>query len=110
MIRSDGHPNVVRYFLQEQRSDFLYLALQLCQMSLRDYVQALKANSSLLASAEGDGAQSKKPESVSDPVRRSLLQVNSCFRFDLIVLMVMFFRSLDCAGRNTLALTPYCSS
>jgi hypothetical protein len=41
LIRSDGHPNVVRYFLREQKSDFLYLALQLCHMSLRDFVSQL---------------------------------------------------------------------
>jgi hypothetical protein len=35
LIRSDGHPNVVRYFFKEQKSDFVYLALQLCQMSLK---------------------------------------------------------------------------
>lgn len=68
---------MVRYFLQEQRSDFLYLALQLCQMSLRDFVQALKVNSSLLA-AEGEGVQTRRSEPVSDPIRRSLLQVR-CF-------------------------------
>jgi len=38
LIRSDGHPNVVRYFLREQKGEFVYLALQLCQMSLRDFV------------------------------------------------------------------------
>lgn len=35
LIRSDGHPNVVRYFLKEEKSDFVYLALQLCEMSLK---------------------------------------------------------------------------
>ena len=35
LIKSDGHPNVVRYFLKEQKSDFVYLALQLCEMSLK---------------------------------------------------------------------------
>jgi hypothetical protein len=35
LIRSDGHPNVVRYFLKEEKGDFIYLALQLCCMSLR---------------------------------------------------------------------------
>ncbi len=35
LIRSDGHPNVVRYFLKEERGEFIYLALQLCSMTLR---------------------------------------------------------------------------
>jgi serine/threonine-protein kinase/endoribonuclease IRE1 len=35
LIRSDGHPNVVRYFLRETKNEFVYLALQLCNMSLR---------------------------------------------------------------------------
>lgn len=35
LIKSDGHPNVVRYFLSERRGDFVYLCLQLCSMSLR---------------------------------------------------------------------------
>eukprot|EP01041_Mallomonas_annulata_P002756 gene2756-5426_t len=42
LIRSDGHPNVVRYFLREQHGDFVYLALQLCRMSLRDFVVRLQ--------------------------------------------------------------------
>jgi serine/threonine-protein kinase/endoribonuclease IRE1 len=35
-IESDGHPNVVRYFLKEVRGDFVYLALELCDLSLHD--------------------------------------------------------------------------
>jgi hypothetical protein len=35
LIRSDGHPNVVRYFLKEEKNDFVYLGLQLCEMSLK---------------------------------------------------------------------------
>jgi len=35
LIRSDGHPNVVRYFLKEEKRDFVYLGLQLCEMSLK---------------------------------------------------------------------------
>jgi hypothetical protein len=41
LIRSDGHPNVVRYFLREIKSEFVYLALQLCEMSLRDFISSL---------------------------------------------------------------------
>jgi serine/threonine protein kinase len=42
LIRSDGHGNVVRYFLKEQQGEFVYLALQLCRMSLRDFVMQLQ--------------------------------------------------------------------
>ena len=42
LIRSDGHPNVVRYFLRETKNEFVYLALQLCSMSLRDFVAKLQ--------------------------------------------------------------------
>ena len=38
LIESDGHPNVVRYFLKEARGDFVYLALELCDFSLHDLI------------------------------------------------------------------------
>ncbi len=38
LIESDGHPNVVRYFLREQAGEFVYLALELCVCSLRDVI------------------------------------------------------------------------
>jgi serine/threonine-protein kinase/endoribonuclease IRE1 len=41
LIESDGHPNVVRYFLKEIRGDFVYLALELCAMSLNDLIGSL---------------------------------------------------------------------
>lgn len=41
LIRSDGHPNVVRYFLREEKAEFVYLALQLCEMSLRDFISSV---------------------------------------------------------------------
>lgn len=41
LIESDGHPNVVRYFLKEVRNDFVYLALELCEMSLSDLIYAV---------------------------------------------------------------------
>ena len=42
LIESDGHPNVVRYFLKEVRGDFVYLALELCDMSLHDLIGTLR--------------------------------------------------------------------
>ena len=41
LISSDGHENVVRYFTKEVRGDFVYLALELCDLSLADMVVAL---------------------------------------------------------------------
>jgi serine/threonine-protein kinase/endoribonuclease IRE1 len=40
--QSDDHPNVVRYFAQEQCDRFLYIALELCPASLSDLVERSK--------------------------------------------------------------------
>mmetsp|Transcript_15612 Transcript_15612/g.38950 ORF Transcript_15612/g.38950 Transcript_15612/m.38950 type:complete len:1748 (-) Transcript_15612:1933-7176(-) len=42
LIESDGDPNVVRYFLKEARGDFVYLALELCDLSLHDLIGVLR--------------------------------------------------------------------
>mmetsp|Transcript_8888 Transcript_8888/g.16707 ORF Transcript_8888/g.16707 Transcript_8888/m.16707 type:complete len:1102 (-) Transcript_8888:821-4126(-) len=42
LIRSDGHPNVVRYFTQESSRDFIYLALELCDATLDKAVAKVK--------------------------------------------------------------------
>lgn len=34
LIQSEGHSNVVRYFAREETPDFLFLALELCEMTL----------------------------------------------------------------------------
>lgn len=34
LIRSEGHPNIVRYFDKEESSDFIFLALELCDATL----------------------------------------------------------------------------
>jgi serine/threonine-protein kinase/endoribonuclease IRE1 len=44
LIESDGHPNVVRYFLKEIRGDFVYLALELCDLSLHDLIGHIRSN------------------------------------------------------------------
>ncbi|BEI85390.1 hypothetical protein CcaverHIS002_0507910 [Cutaneotrichosporon cavernicola] len=36
---SDDHPNVIRYYCQERRDNFLYIALDLCQASLADLIE-----------------------------------------------------------------------
>lgn len=42
LIESDGHPNVVRYFLKEVRGDFVYLALELCDLSLHELIGQIR--------------------------------------------------------------------
>lgn len=37
---SDRHPNVLRYFCTEQGPQFHYIALELCQASLQEYVES----------------------------------------------------------------------
>jgi serine/threonine-protein kinase/endoribonuclease IRE1 len=37
---SDDHPNVIRYYCQERRDNFLYIALDLCQASLADLIES----------------------------------------------------------------------
>jgi len=36
---SDGHPNVVRYFQSKREGDFHFLVLELCEMSLWQYIE-----------------------------------------------------------------------
>ena len=36
---SDDHPNVIRYYYQESRGNFLYIALALCPASLADIIE-----------------------------------------------------------------------
>jgi len=38
LISSDHLPNIVRYYGQEEDSDFMYLALELCRTTLHEYV------------------------------------------------------------------------
>jgi len=67
LIESDGHPNVVRYFLKEVRGDFVYLALELCDMSLHDLIGTLQNRSSL-------------DRGVSDVTKNTLFQITQGVR------------------------------
>lgn len=69
LIRSDGHAGVVRYFLKEAQGDFVYLALQLCEMSLRDFIFNQQPP------ARGKDRGTGVLQVVEDEVRTSLLQV-----------------------------------
>lgn len=51
---SDDHPNVIRYFAQQQRAAFLYIALELCQASLADVVQKPQMFRDLAQAGEND--------------------------------------------------------
>ena len=65
LIESDGHPNVVRYFLKEVRGDFVYLALELCDLSLHDLIGSLRSHDEFLS------------DQVRDATKRVLLQIAS---------------------------------
>lgn len=54
LIESDGHPNVVRYHIKETRGDFVYLALELCDLSLHDLIGHIRNKLDLLGSQEID--------------------------------------------------------
>lgn len=41
---SDAHPNVIRYFCTEQDRQFKYIALELCEATLQDYVEGRYAS------------------------------------------------------------------
>ncbi|KAK4874212.1 hypothetical protein RN001_013572 [Aquatica leii] len=48
---SDAHPNVIRYFCTEQDRMFRYIALELCQFTLHDYVLG-QCDTSMIAPLE----------------------------------------------------------
>lgn len=39
LVKSDGHPNILRYFFVEQDNDYQYIALERCHFTLADYVE-----------------------------------------------------------------------
>ena len=45
LIRSDGHENVIRYYWAEQCNKYIYLALQLCDFNLKQYIENSANNS-----------------------------------------------------------------
>jgi len=81
LIESDGDPNVVRYFLKEVRGDFVYLALELCDLSLHELIGVLREkqqekNSAMLSNNANDGPCVLANDSV-DATIRILLQIAS---------------------------------
>ena len=79
LIESDGDPNVVRYFLKEVRGDFVYLALELCDLSLHDLIGVLRENQQQLAMPPGEQPVSASGNEVEvlTSTKRILLQIAS---------------------------------
>ncbi|KAI3653401.1 hypothetical protein MP228_001348 [Amoeboaphelidium protococcarum] len=44
LLKADHHPNVVRYYCQETRDQFLYIGLELCLASLYEVVESASTN------------------------------------------------------------------
>lgn len=51
---SDDHPNVIRYFAQQQAGGFLYIALELCPASLADVISKPQLHRALAQAGERD--------------------------------------------------------
>ncbi|TVY44272.1 Serine/threonine-protein kinase [Lachnellula occidentalis] len=51
---SDDHPNVIRYFAQQQAAGFLYIALELCPASLADVIEKPHLHRNLAHGGEQD--------------------------------------------------------
>jgi serine/threonine-protein kinase/endoribonuclease IRE1 len=51
---SDDHPNVIRYYAQQQAAGFLYIALELCPASLADIISKPQSHPELVQSGERD--------------------------------------------------------
>ncbi|WWD15818.1 hypothetical protein CI109_100242 [Kwoniella shandongensis] len=56
---SDDHPNVIRYYCQEKRDNFLYIALDLCQSSLADLIETPDKHQEMASSLDRKKALSQ---------------------------------------------------
>ena len=56
LIDSDEHPNVVRCFALEEDGEFIYLALERCDMSLADALETAKMKNMRFRKVDVDGA------------------------------------------------------
>lgn len=67
LIKSDGHPNVVRYYsMEDSDPDFLYLALELCEGSLAEAIEKCARQRQKAANKAATGGSSgSKPKSKS---------------------------------------------
>jgi len=55
LIDSDEHPNVVRCFALEEDNEFIYLALERCDMSLADALETSKLSTMKFRKIDADG-------------------------------------------------------
>ncbi|GMI03066.1 hypothetical protein TrRE_jg4597 [Triparma retinervis] len=39
LVRTDNHPNLIRYFIKEQKGEFVYLALEKCERNLMSAIE-----------------------------------------------------------------------
>jgi serine/threonine protein kinase len=69
LIESDGHPNVVRYFLKEVRGEFVYLALELCDLSLHDLIAMLRHRRDM------PDKENDMPSAIAESTKAVLFQV-----------------------------------
>lgn len=77
LIESDGHPNVVRYFLKEMRGDFVYLALELCDMNLQDLITAELARKRAQSMTSRSKERSKQKIPIDDATKQLLFEIAS---------------------------------
>lgn len=54
LLDSDGHTNVLRYYAKEQHGEFVYLALELCSMTLADIIEGCNSGESVKERLEQD--------------------------------------------------------
>lgn len=76
LIESDGHPNVVRYFLKEVHGEFVYLALELCDLSLHDLINVINTSNERKAN-ELANCDQKHHYQVPKALKDILLQIAS---------------------------------
>ena len=76
LISSDGHPNVVRYFLKEARGDFVYLALELCDLSLHDLIVELRTSKKILAASSSSSSLSNNSTTMERLTKREKAMQN----------------------------------
>ena len=78
LIKSDGHPNVVRYFLCE-KEEFVYLAPAALQDSLRDFILQVHRATPVVATPSNSNPEQQsilqKISAVPSEAREALLQV-----------------------------------
>ena len=60
LLRKFNHPNVVRYYLADSDEDFVYIALELCEGCLVDYIEKTAVGNKFTLLYGNKGQQIKK--------------------------------------------------